>query len=37
VTHAMQWLGAEFAVAAVSDTLLETGHAGGKIVLSVHG
>ncbi len=29
VTHAMQWLGAEFAIAAVSDTLLETGHATG--------
>ena len=26
VTHAMQWLGAEYAIAAVSDTLLATGH-----------
>ena len=29
VTHAMQWLGSEFAVAAVSDTLLTTGHETG--------
>jgi ThiF family/Nitroreductase family len=29
VTHAMQWLGAEFAVAAVSDSLLDTGHETG--------
>jgi hypothetical protein len=29
VTHAMQWLGAEFAVAAVSDTLLATGDETG--------
>jgi molybdopterin/thiamine biosynthesis adenylyltransferase/nitroreductase len=29
VTHAMQWLGAEFAVAAVSDGLLPTGHETG--------
>jgi molybdopterin/thiamine biosynthesis adenylyltransferase len=29
VTHAMQWLGAEFAVAAVSDVLLTTGHDTG--------
>ena len=29
VTHAMQWLGAEFAIAAVSDTLLKTGHETG--------
>jgi nitroreductase len=29
VTHAMQWLGAEFAVAAVSDSLLDTGHDTG--------
>ena len=33
VTHAMNWLGAEFAVAAVSDTLLEPGSvAGGRMV-----
>jgi molybdopterin/thiamine biosynthesis adenylyltransferase len=29
VTHAMQWLGAEFAIAAVSDTLLATGDETG--------
>jgi molybdopterin/thiamine biosynthesis adenylyltransferase/nitroreductase len=29
VTHAMQWLGAEYAVAAVSDFLLATGHETG--------
>ena len=29
VTHAMQWLGAEFAVAAVSDVLLDTGRDTG--------
>jgi len=29
VTHAMQWLGAEYAVAAVSDTLLMTGDETG--------
>lgn len=29
VTHAMQWLGAEFAIAAVSHTLLKTGHETG--------
>jgi molybdopterin/thiamine biosynthesis adenylyltransferase len=29
VTHAMQWLGAEFAIAAVSDGLLPTGHETG--------
>lgn len=29
VTHAMQWLGAEYAVAAVSDTLLPTGYETG--------
>ena len=33
VTHAMNWLGAEFAIAAVSDTLLEVGSvAGGRMV-----
>lgn len=29
VTHAMNWLGSEFAIAAVSDTLLEIGSAAG--------
>jgi len=33
VTHAMNWLGAEFAIAAVSDTLLDVGSvAGGRMV-----
>ena len=32
-THAMNWLGAEFAIAAVSDTLIEVGTpAGGRMV-----
>lgn len=32
-THAMNWLGAEFAIAAVSDTLVEPGTpAGGRVV-----
>ena len=33
VTHAMNWLGAEFAVAAISDTLVEVARpAGGRVV-----
>ena len=33
VTHAMNWLGAEFAIAAISDTLVEVARpAGGRVV-----
>jgi molybdopterin/thiamine biosynthesis adenylyltransferase len=36
VTHGMNWLGAEFAIAAVSDALMPVGHVTGALQVGTH-